>query len=103
MNENLEKKLRNLLHTSVTPVEIMFLKKDGSQRNMKATTNSQLIPEEFQVKTINEDGTPVEKKERKKSDLVIPVFDVEAGGWRSFAKANIVTVSGKTIEKFEQE
>jgi len=103
MNEKLEKKLRKLLHESETPVEIMFLKKDGSQRKMKATTNAMLIPKEFQVKRLNEDGTPLEKKERKVSDLVIPVFDIEAGGWRSFTKENLRTINSITVEEFESK
>ncbi len=78
----------------------MFLKKDGTERRMNCATNMQLIPEKFQIKTINEDGTEIPK--RKKSDSAIPVFDTDKGEWRSFVKDNLKEINGQSIEEFEK-
>ena len=64
--------LRTLLKEDV--VSITFIKKDGSERIMQCTLSESKIPSEFAPK-----GT-----EKAKSDEVLPVFDVENGGWRSF-------------------
>jgi len=64
--------LRTLLKEDV--VSITFIKKDGSERIMQCTLSESKIPSEFAPK-----GT-----EKTKSDEVLPVFDVENDGWRSF-------------------
>jgi len=64
--------LRTLLKEDV--VSITFIKKDGSERIMQCTLSESKIPSEFAPK-----GT-----EKAKSDEVLPVFDVENDGWRSF-------------------
>ena len=64
--------LLGLLRSEV--VDITFTKKDGSERIMKCTLLESKIPSEFAPK-----GT-----EKAKSDEVLPVFDVENDGWRSF-------------------
>jgi hypothetical protein len=64
--------LRTLLHERV--VGITFIKKDGSERLMKCTLSETKIPSEFAPKG----------SEKAKSDEVLPVFDVENDGWRSF-------------------
>jgi len=79
MSENFEfktKKEKNwllgLLRSEV--VDITFTKKDGSDRIMKCTLMESKIPTEKMPK-----GT-----EKAKSDEVVPVFDIENDGWRSF-------------------
>jgi hypothetical protein len=64
--------LRTLLKEDV--VSITFIKKDGSERIMKCTLLESKIPSEFAPKG----------SEKTKSDEVLPVFDVESDGWRSF-------------------
>ena len=64
--------LRTLLREHV--IGITFIKNDGSERLMKCTLSESKIPSEF---------TPKGSK-KAKSDEVLPVFDVENKGWRSF-------------------
>jgi len=64
--------LRTLLHER--EVGITFIKKDGSERLMWCTLLESKIPSEFAPKG----------SEKAKSDEVLPVFDVENDGWRSF-------------------
>ena len=64
--------LLGLLRSEV--VDITFTKKDGSERIMKCTLMESKIPTEKMPK-----GT-----EKAKSDEVVPVFDIENDGWRSF-------------------
>lgn len=64
--------LLSLLHEGV--VTVKFVKKDGSEREMKCTLKEDLIPLEMKPK-----GT----SKAKPSDS-IAVFDVDVVGWRSF-------------------
>jgi hypothetical protein len=64
--------LLGLLRSEV--VDITFTKKDGSERILKCTLMESKIPTEKIPK-----GT-----EKLKNDEVVPVFDVENDGWRSF-------------------
>ena len=64
--------LVNLLRES--SVTITFIKKDGSERKMYCTLSEKKIPAEKTPK-----GT-----EKSKNEEVLPVFDLESGGWRSF-------------------
>lgn len=57
-------------------VNVTFTKKDGTERAMACTRSTTLIPKSFHPK-----GETVEEQEIKD---VIPVFDVEKQGWRSF-------------------
>jgi len=79
MSENFEFKtkkekdwLLGLLRSQI--VDITFTKKDGSERILKCTLMESKIPTEKVPK-----GT-----EKSKNDEVVPVFDVENDGWRSF-------------------
>ena len=64
-------------------VEITFTKKDGSTRVMKCTLDEGKIPthekKTDRVKSVNED--------------VLPVYDIEAQGWRSFRLDSITQVN----------
>ena len=55
---------------------IKFMKKDGTERVMKCTRNSNLIPVEHQPKG--------ETQQITESTDNIRVFDVEKQAWRSF-------------------
>jgi hypothetical protein len=55
-------------------VRLVFTKKDGTERVLIGTRNLDRIPTELHPK-----GSETEKK----SDA-FPVYDVDAGGWRSF-------------------
>lgn len=63
-------------------VDVTFTKTDGSERQMRCTLNEDKIPADFAPKNT----------ERKKSDNVLPVFDVENQGWRSFRLDSIKNV-----------
>lgn len=62
-------------------VEITFTKKDGTPRKMKCTRKANLIPEDQQPKGADD-----------KTVGAIPVFDLEANGWRSFLPENLTLI-----------
>ncbi len=64
-------------------VDVGFIKKDGSQRQMKATLNTELIPHN---QSTNKDGS-----DKIKSTLV--VFDLEKQSWRSFSWDSVNSIS----------
>jgi hypothetical protein len=63
-------------------LDIIFTKSDGTERQMRCTLNIDKIPADFLPKNT----------ERKKSDEVLPDFDVENQGWRSFRLDSIKSV-----------
>lgn len=63
-------------------VDILFTKSDGTERQMRCTLNESKIPADFTPKNT----------ERKKSDEVLPVFDIENQGWRSFRLDSVKNV-----------
>jgi hypothetical protein len=72
-NDKKEKEwLKTLLRERI--VEITFVKADGSDRVMKATLLEEKIPSEKLPKG----------NSKSQNDEVLPVFDVESDGWRSF-------------------
>ena len=72
-------------HLKHGPVTVIFTKKDGTERVMKCTTNPTVIM--FKDPTILES-----KKERKVSEDVMPVYDLESDAWKSFRWDSIKTV-----------
>ena len=62
------------------PVEIVFTKKDGTERTMKCTLMEDYLPE-----TVG--------SEKTKSDEVLAVYDLEKEGWRSFRWDSIKQVN----------
>lgn len=68
-----------------TVVEVVFTKKDGSERTMKATLKHDYIAEHWTPK--------VEDSQHLHSKDVLPVFDVDAAGWRSFRWDSIKQVN----------
>ena len=73
-------------HLKYGPVTLTFTKKDGSERVMKCTTNPTYIM--FKDPSILES-----KSDKKLNEDVMPVFDLEAGGWRSFRWDSIKSVA----------
>lgn len=80
------------------PVTVTFTKKDGSERIMKCTTDPTYI--------LFKDPTVLESKnERTISDAVMPVYDLESNGWRSFRWDSVKRVElsiGETREYSNQ-
>ena len=64
---------------------VTFTKKDGTERKMKCTLSEDLIPLDHRP---TNDGTP----RIKLNDTVLPVFDLDNQGWRSFAISSIKDV-----------
>lgn len=65
-------------HLAYGPVTVVFTKKDGTERVMECTTSPKLVPAEPVV----EGAEP--KREKKKNDDVMPVYDLEGKHWKSF-------------------
>ncbi len=65
-------------------VEIVFTKKDGSERVMKCTLKEDVLP-----MIQSDDGTSI----RAKSKETLAVWDIEAEGWRSFRWDSIKSVT----------
>ena len=64
-------------HLAYGPTTIVFTKKDGTERVMNCTINSELVPADPVVEG-------VEKKEKKVNEEVMPVYDLDAKAWKSF-------------------
>lgn len=79
--EKLTEWLHGMLH--VTPVTVTFTKKDGTERVMRCTLQSDLVPK-IELK---EDAKP-----RKESTTTMRVFDLDKKEWRSFTIRNIKQV-----------
>jgi hypothetical protein len=73
-------------HLAFGPTTVVFTKKDGTERVMKCTTNSSLVP----AVEISESAEP--KKERKVNEEVMPVYDLESNAWKSFRWDSIKSV-----------
>jgi hypothetical protein len=93
-------------HLAFGPVTITFTKKDGTERVMECTTNTDLVPlVEEKVHVTNTDN-PIDfpiKKEKKANDEVMPVYDLEAKGWRSFRWDSVKQVTLKIGEEREYD
>jgi WYL_2, Sm-like SH3 beta-barrel fold len=71
------------------PVTVTFTKKDGSERVMECTTSPSLVPvdlteEKHYTNTDSPINFPAPKRERKVSEDVCPVYDLESKHWKSF-------------------
>jgi len=76
--------LKSLLKDLV--VEVVFTKKDGTERTMKATLKEDILP------FVQQDFGDVDAPVRAKSKDSLSVWDVEANGWRSFRWDSIKSV-----------
>lgn len=68
----------------VTPITVTFTKKDGTTRVMNCTLEPSKLP-------IVESHEP--KKERKKSEDTVSVFDIDANSWRSFTLKSVKKIN----------
>ena len=81
-------------HLATGKVTVTFTKKDGSERVMKCTTDPTYI--------LFKDPTVLESRnERTVSEEVMPVYDLESNGWRSFRWDSIKRIEFNTGEDFE--
>lgn len=84
--QNIDKQqLKALLREGL--VTVTFTKKNGEQRVMTCTLNSNIIPQDQLPKPLAEGAEP-----RKRNDDNVSVWDVNAGGWRSFIWQNVTDV-----------
>lgn len=89
-------------HLAFGAVTVTFNKKDGTERVMECTTNAELIPQVLhETNTDNPIDFPAIKKEKKTNDEVMPVYDLEAKGWRSFRWDSVKQVTLKIGEERE--
>ena len=84
MNESAQKQaLRDLLEKNI--VTVNFTKRDGTNRIMEATLNSDHIPGDIGVSNNNE------------APDIIHVYDVEADGWRTIRLDSIITITTQKV------
>ena len=70
-----------LLRTEIC--EVIFLKKDGSEREMICTLKSDIIPHVPSIK-------PAPDKARIEVDYM-PVYDLEEQAWRAFKPSKVIS------------
>ena len=86
--------LKSILNDGVAT--ITFTKRDGTERAMKCTLDRKMLPQVIhETNTDNSIDFPKTKKVRAISDDVLPVYDIEAQGWRSFRWDSITKVDIK--------
>jgi hypothetical protein len=78
-------RLREELKNGV--VTVVFEKKDGTERTMRATLSDNYIPQVL----AEYDGQEA-KPAKQLNDDVQPVWDIDAGGWRSFRYDSVKTL-----------
>lgn len=73
-------------HLAYGPTTVIFTKKDGTERVMNCTTNSELVPAEpiVEAHETNTDNPIDFPKPKKVNEDVMRVYDLDAKGWRSF-------------------
>ena len=81
-------------HLKFGPVTVTFTKKDGTERIMKCTTNPTYI-------LFKEPALVESKREKKTNEDVMPVYDMEAGHWKSFRWDSIKSVSFTLGKEYE--
>lgn len=87
-------------HLAFGPVTVTFTKKDGTERVMECTTNSDLVPvdiveEKHYTNTNDPIDFPKPKREKKVNEDVCPVYDLESKHWKSFRWDSIKSVTIK--------
>jgi len=81
-----KKMLKTMLKQHV--VVVTFTKKDGSERIMNCTLQEDLIP----IKVVSESANTSNVTIRTVNDDVVPVYDIDAKGWRSFRWDSVKSV-----------
>jgi hypothetical protein len=79
----------NQLHNGVCDVK--FIKASGASRRMKCTLQKELIP------AASKSDPMSQKKVRAINEEVLPVWDIEARGWRSFRVDSVKLFNGPTM------
>lgn len=64
-------------------VTVVFEKTDGTERTMRCTLSDLYVPQ-VEPQVLSEYDGNVAKPARVLNDSVQPVWDIDAGGWRSF-------------------
>ena len=80
--------VKNMLKTGSVLIE--FIKADGTKRTMNATLSETLI----KVPAKNDGQT---KGKKKSNEFALPVWDVDAVGWRSFRWDSLRDVAGQLL------
>ena len=73
--------LKNKLRTG--EVRVLFKKKNGDNRDMLCTLSESIIGQEYQKEVMSG---------KKSNPDVLPVWDVEKKGWRSFRLDSIIAI-----------
>lgn len=74
--------LKSELIANDTPVVVVFTKKDGTERKMRCTLNSRLLPK---VEVIESDFKKLSTRNISRSDSAQRVYDLDIMQWRSFS------------------
>jgi hypothetical protein len=82
-DDNVKTMVKNIL--AITTAKVIFTKKDGTERVMRCTLNSAMIPADKHPKA--------DSSAKPRTDLVQAVYDLDASGWRSFAWDSVIEVS----------
>lgn len=69
--------IKSILQKNIATIS--FTKSDGTSRDMLCTLREDVLPPEF----LN-GSEQMEKKQRKQSPDVLPVWDIDKNAWRSF-------------------
>lgn len=83
LNPDFQSFLKEVLRTNPEGINIIFKKKDGTERKMLSTLVESNIPTEFKPKG---EDTVV-------TNDVLRVFDLENQGWRSFRWDSVINIS----------
>jgi hypothetical protein len=78
-------------------VEFVYNKKDGSERKARGTMNPDILrehgiptPQEKAEDSVKQEETKVKRKFKLPADSIL-YFDIEADGFRSFKRDNLVS------------
>jgi hypothetical protein len=82
----LRQEIKQQLKTST--LNVLFIKKDGTERLMRCTTNPDVA--EYAA-------TSSETKPRKLNEDVMPVYDCDAKSWRSFRWDSVKTITSEPV------
>jgi len=64
-------------------INLSFMKKDGTKRNMRCTLINDYLPNQMDIK----------EEETKKNPDVLAVWDLDKNAWRSFRLDSIISYS----------
>lgn len=78
-------------------VSVFFNKVDGTPRHMKCSWSDIYVPSDERLKTPFKEETEEEKQKRLNRPSV-PVWDIEARGWRSFRLDSVYRINNKVCK-----